>query len=212
MSIDKLVVSTILGDGHVCRRGVVKFHHSIVQKDYLLYKVSLLNNYGFKFRTYDTKSLSYGEIRDFVKADGYASSDAKQLRAILYPKGVKIAPREYTEQFGFLEWAIIYMDDGRENKLSHYNSLIDKKRVRKNCQVFVNRYEMSVESFDTPSKENLVDSLSNLGVESKVDKNGRIVISRAKSKEVFYEGVRNFVVPSMLYKMSALPNLSYVSQ
>lgn len=212
MSIDSLVVSTILGDGHVCRRGTIRFHHSIAQKDYLLYKVSILNNYGFKFRVYETSSFSYGKLRDFIKADGYASSDSKKLREIIYPNDIKTAPSKYINLFGFFEWSILYMDDGRENKISHYNSLINGKRIRKECPTFVSRYEICVESFDDSSKTNLMNNLKNLGIDSKIDKRGRIVISKAKSKEIFYIGIKEFIVPSMLYKLSALPNLSYIPQ
>ena len=209
MSIDKQVVACIIGDGHVSKRGGICLHHSIQQRELLEHKVDILTEFGFKFRIYETEQLSYGVLRKFIKADGYCSTNSKILRNILYPEGIKVIPQSYASVLDFKDWAIIYMDDGRENKISHVNSLIGGNRVRKESAPFVNRYEICVESFDMNSKVFLVENLNSIGVESKVDNRGRITISKASSKAAFYEGVSPYLIDSMKYKMSALPSLSY---
>lgn len=212
MSIDKEVVAILLGDGHVSKKGTISMHHGIAQKEYLMYKVECLSQHGFKMRVSEMDRPSYGKIRKFIKAEGYASSAAKELRSLLYPDGVKVVPTEYAEHFGFKDWSFIFMDDGRTNSISHYNTIIDNVRVRKETEKFTNRYEICTESFDSNSNNTLVSNLLSLGVESYINTSNRIVISRAKSKAVFYDGVKEYIVPSMFYKIDAIPSLSYKLQ
>ena len=212
MSIDNVVVACILGDGHVSARGRISLHHSAKQKDLLLHKVELLTAKGYKFRVYESEQMSYGSMRHFVRADGYASQSAKQLRALLYPQGVKTAPQQWVEQFTFADWAILYMDDGRQNVLSHTKNILSGVRTKVDCAPFVNRYEICTEAFDDVSKFYLCNSLLSLGVESAVDKRGRLVIRRAESKVTFFTGIAPYVIPSMQYKLSAIPTLSYKPQ
>ena len=212
MSLDKEVVAILLGDGHVSSRGIISMHHSASQKEYLLYKVSCLEKHGFKLKVRDTERMSYGVIRKFVKAEGYSSTDSKELRNIMYPNGNKIAPSEFVSEFDFKDWSFIFMDDGRCNSISHTNNLIDNIRVRKETERFTNRYEICTESFDIHSQNILISNLLKNNVEAYLSSRNRIVISKSASKVAFYEGVKDFVVPSMDYKISALPSLSYKLQ
>ena len=212
MSIDKVVVAILLGDAHVSKRGSISFNHSIDQKEYLEHKVSIMEDHGFKMRVYETDRLSYGKMRKFVRADGYVSTRSKELRNILYPQGLKIVPESYSEMFDFTDWSFIFMDDGRANVLSHTNNLINNIRIRKETEKFVNRYEICTESFDTTSNNLLMESLKGLGVESYISSRNRIIISKATSKVNFYEGINSYIVPSMNYKVSSLPTLSYKQQ
>lgn len=212
MSIDKVVVSILLGDGHVSKRGTIQIKHSIVQKEYLKFKCLILEQHGFKTRIYEREELSYGVLRKFVVADGYASSASKELRSILYPDGVKVVPACYVEEFDFLDWSFIFMDDGRANTLSHTNNLINGIRVRKETEKFTNRYEICTESFSKEDNSLLVKNLSVLGIDSYISNRNRIIISRAESKILFYEGIKVFIVPSMKYKIESIPSLSYKSQ
>lgn len=209
MSIDKEVIAILLGDGHVSQRNSISITHSISQKDYMLYKVEILESYGFKLRVRETEYMSYGKIRKFIKAEGYSSTDSKMLRSILYPNGIKVAPAEFVNEFNFKDWSFIFMDDGRANSISHTNNLINNVRVRKETDKFTNRYEICTESFDNNSQNILVSNLLKNGVDAYISNRNRIVISKSESKVAFYEGVKDFIVPSMSYKIEALPSLSY---
>ncbi len=212
MSIDKTVVSCVLGDGHVSKRGRISFHHSAKQKEYLQYKLGIMAAHGFSFRMHEYGAVSYGEFRDFVKAEGYASEESKGLREIIYPEGFKAVPEEFAKQFTFLEWAILYMDDGRQNVMKHTNNIINGERVRIETEPFVNRYEIDTQAFSERGVQILISNLSSLGVEARADKKGRICISRAKSKANFYLGVSPHIHSSMQYKISATPSLSFNSR
>ena len=212
MSIDKEVVALLLGDGHVSSRGIISIKHCIAQKEYALYKAEILLKHGFKTRWREVEQLSYGKMRGFIVVEGYASSESKSLRELLYPQGHKIVPDAFVNSFDFKDWSFIFMDDGRTNAISHYNTVINGERVRKETEKFTNRYEICTESFDTVSNVLLVNNLLSLGVESKVDNRNRIVITRSLSKIAFYNGIKDFIVPSMMYKIKPLPSLSYNSQ
>lgn len=212
MSVDKEIISILLGDGHVSKNGVISMHHGIAQKDYLMYKVDCLSKHGIKMRIRESDKLSYGEVRKFIKAEGYASNVAKEVRKLLYPDGKKIVPIEYAKCFDFRDWAFIFMDDGRTNYISHYNTVIGGVRTRVETKKFTNRYEICTESFDVDSNNALVSSLLSLGVESYISNSNRIIISRSSSKAVFYNGVKDYIVPPMLYKIDAIPSLSYKLQ
>ena len=209
MSIDKTVVSCVLGDGHVSKRGSISFHHSIAQKDYLIHKLDILSRYGFKFRVYEKASMSYGQMRNFIRADGYVSTKSKLLRGTIYPNGVKEVPPWAAHQFDFSDWALLYMDDGRQNVIRHTNNLINGERVRIECPPFVNRYEIDTQALDYRSLTLLINSLANLGVEASLDGKGRICVRKAASKAAFFLGVEAFIHPTMRYKVSALPSLSF---
>ena len=209
MSIDKVVVAIILGDGHVSKRSCISFHHSAKQHDYLMYKVSILEKYGYKFSIRRDTQPSYGKLRDFSRAEGYSSTSSKKLRTIFYPNGVKIAPGQFVKDFGFYEWAFIYMDEGRANTIGHYNTVINGKRTRVETQRAVNFYEICTDGLDNESVQALRDNLLSLGIESRVSKRNRIIISRANSKILFYEGIKSFIHPSLEYKISTRPTLSY---
>ena len=185
MSIDKTVVAILLGDGHVTTRGRISLHHGIAQKDYLLYKVGILNDNGFKMRVYEVEHPSYGEIRKFIKADGYCSNKSKQLRDLLYPNGVKEVPSYFSDAFDFRDWSFIYMDDGRANTLSHTNNLIGGVRTKVSTDKFVNRYEICTESFDDTSNKLLMENLLEKGVESYISKRNRIIIKEYKIQKCF---------------------------
>jgi len=122
---------------------------------------------------------------------------------------VKVAPEEFVKEFDFKDWSFIFMDDGRSNSISHTNNLINNIRVRKETDKFTNRYEICTESFDNNSQNILVSNLLKNGVEAYISNRNRIVISKSESKVAFYEGVKDFVVPSMGYKIESLPSLSY---
>lgn len=214
MNIDNMLLALVIGDGFIDKRGCIGFHHSIAQKNWLLYKVGILTSFGFSVRIKETERESYGKIRGFINARTLTTNIGKELREILYSTGEKIIPTGLANNFGYKEWAIIYQDDGRQNKIAHYNAVINKEKVRVECEPFVNRYCICSQGFNIPSQVELQNSLANLGIESSLYKvrggyGKQIVISRAKSKVDFHDGILPYVVDSMEYKLSAKPCLSY---
>ena len=99
------------------------------------------------------------------------------------------------------------------NKISHTNNIIGGTRIRVDCEPFVNRYEICL---GYPSDLLLValqKSLLKFQIESTVivrkDKQRNLSISKAESKIKFYELIKDFIHPSMQYKINIRPTLKY---
>ena len=107
----------------------------------------------------------------------------------------------------------MYQDDGRCNKISHYNSIIRGQRVRKECRPYVNRYELCLGFPSNDELEALQTSLTSLDIHSSIlkrkDGQRNLSIYRADSKINFYEGIKDYIHNSLLYKVSILPTINY---
>lgn len=205
----------IYGDGYINKRGEICMFHSISQKEYLYYKKNIIENYGFKTRVHIQNYIGgFGKNKSIVLTTT-TTSFSKELRNDWYVDSKKNIPNDLLRQFGWKEWGIIYQDDGRMNKIGHYNSLRNGVRQRVEVEPWVNRYEICL---GYPSDDELLSlqySLSNLGVYSSIlkrkDGQRNISISRAESKILFYENIRMNICDSMIYKMNLKPTISYTS-
>lgn len=109
--------------------------------------------------------------------------------------------------------AILFMDDGRQNTISHYNSKINGVRKRIETNKYVNRYEIATHNYTEDDIYVLISFLSEYDIESKIlYQHGYPILSISKtdSKNRFYEGIKPYVIESMKYKLSAKPSLSYI--
>lgn len=211
---DKRLIAMLIGDGFVTNNYSIGITHSIKQKRWMLYKISILLSCGFTISVKETIRMSYGKLRKFIQVRTTVSDLTKELRHLLYPQGEKIIPSGLLDNFDYEEWSIIYQDDGRQNKIAHYNTTKNKKHVRVECDPFVNRYDICSQGFNDTSNSELQKSLTTLGIESSFNKvkggYGKLLsISRAKSKLLFYKGIEKYVLDDMKYKLSAKPYLAY---
>lgn len=211
---DKKLMAMLIGDGFVTNEYSIGIYHSIKQKQWVFHKIGILTSCGFTVRVKESFRESYGKMRKFIHARTNVSDLTKELRNLLYPQGKKIIPPGFLNDFGYEEWSIIYQDDGRQNKIAHYNTVKNKKRIRVECDPFVNRYDICSQGFNRESNLELQTSLLNLGIESSFNKvkggYGKLLsVSRAKSKTLFYEGIKKYVLNDMKYKLSAKPHLAY---
>ncbi|OGM14272.1 hypothetical protein A2141_02855 [Candidatus Woesebacteria bacterium RBG_16_40_11] len=174
----QLILGCILGDGYMRKKvnAHLQITHSIKQKEYVLWKYSMLKNIvitapheyrgnagrvGYRFFT---KSLP--DITDFYNK--------------FYQNGKKIIPKDLT--LSPLSLAVLYMDDGSKSRKTCYF----------NCQ-----------QFDTISQNNLVKSLSKLNIEARFHKDKtykRIYIPFA-SIPLLIHTIKQYIVPTMRYKI-----------
>lgn len=218
INIDKVKFAGIIfGDGYITKNGNVCFRHSVLQKEYADYKSSKLFEY-FGLKT--NKYLQKKNENSFSKNDNYTvSSHSKNWTKILrdewYINSIKNIPPEIISNFKEEEWSFIYMDDGRLNKISHYNAIKNGMREKIFTDAFVNRYEICL---GYPSDE-VIDSLifslkNNMGIDSSIlvrkDGQKNISISKKDSKISFYEKILKFIHSSMKYKIETLPVLNYL--
>lgn len=82
MSEKSLVRALLIGDGCVDKRGRVLLHHAIAQKEWLMYKIGILEKQGFKVKVYEQNQKSFGTIRHFIKAETTVTTRSKNLRMV----------------------------------------------------------------------------------------------------------------------------------
>ena len=112
-----LLISMLLGDGTISNNNVFKLSHGYKQKEYLEWKINLLNEYGIK----------NNGLKEYVSTKGYNIGDVvyytqlsiipfvKLLRRIIYKPKKNYANRKILNRLNALGVAIWYMDDGHIN-------------------------------------------------------------------------------------------------
>ena len=112
----KLLIGLLLGDGTISSNYVFKLSHCIEQKEFLEWKIKLLENSLLKnngLKTY-TSVCGYNEGSVVVYSQLSINATIKALRRKLY-KPKKIITRKLLNWLEERELAIWYMDDGHLN-------------------------------------------------------------------------------------------------
>lgn len=112
-----LLIGMLLGDGTISNNYSYKLAHSESQKDYIEWKIKLLNNFGIK----------NSGLKSYIKTKGYCPNTIvyytqlniipfiKILRRVFYKPKKIIGNRKLLNRLDELGIAIWYMDDGHIN-------------------------------------------------------------------------------------------------
>ena len=112
-----LILAMLLGDGTISNNNVFKLSHGYKQKEYLEWKINLLNEYGIK----------NNGLKEYISTCGYnlgflvyysqmsITPFIKVLRRIIYKPKKNYANRKLLNRLDSLGLAIWYMDDGHIN-------------------------------------------------------------------------------------------------
>lgn len=109
-----LLIGLLLGDGTISNNNVFKLSHSIKQKDYLKWKIKMLNNYGLRNNGYH----EYTSVCGYNKGKGVCYTQLniipfiKVLKRVFYKPKKIIGNRKLLNRLNALGVAIWYMDDG----------------------------------------------------------------------------------------------------
>lgn len=192
-----LLIALLIGDGTISSNYVFKLSHSILQKQYLEWKVNLLNKYKIK----------NNGIKEYVSTCGYnigktvlysqmsTNSTIKALRRSVYsPK--KNITRKLLEWLNPLGLAIWYMDDGCIN--------INTSKQRSSIQ-----HTIKIATCTNINTTNIIIDYfkEKQGINFRPFKEGKNTFSIATSTEFdcenFIEIIKQYVleVPSLLYKI-----------
>lgn len=209
------IAALVLGDGHITKNGKLTIKHSISQEGYLDSKASELRGLGFRVSIRRVAPSGYGK-QECVRADTNVDPLLRKMRERFYPYGRKTAPADYISKFGWPEWAIVFQDDGRANVIRHYNVTTKGGSVRKDCEAFVNRYEMSLPTLSGRETNLILDRLAELGVEASLIYQRRtsqyqIAIMKAASKNRFFDGVLPHIHQDLAYKIAVRPSCGHAS-
>jgi recombination protein RecA len=109
-----LIIGMLLGDGTISNNYVFKLSHGYKQKEYLEWKINLLNEYGIK----------NNGLKEYISTCGYNLGSIvyysqtsvipfmKVLRRVIYKPIKNYANRKILNRLNSLGLAIWYMDDG----------------------------------------------------------------------------------------------------
>lgn len=112
-----LIIGMLLGDGTISNNYVFKLSHGEKQKEYMEWKIKLLNNHGIK----------NNGLKEYISKQGYNIGDIvyysqlsitpfiKLLRRVIYKPVKDYAKRKILNRLDALGVAIWYMDDGHIN-------------------------------------------------------------------------------------------------
>jgi recombination protein RecA len=192
-----LLIALLIGDGTISSNYVFKLSHSTLQREYLEWKVGLLNKYGIKnngVKEYISK-CGYNTGKSVLYSQMSLIPTIKALRRSVYtPK--KTITRKLLEWLNPLGLAIWYMDDGCIN--------VNTSKQRSSIQHTI-KIATCVDDDTIKTIINYFDEV--WGIHFRPFKEGKNAYSIASSSELdcekFIKIVKPYIeqVPSFLYKI-----------
>lgn len=192
-----LLIALLIGDGTISSNYVFKLSHSTLQREYLEWKVNLLNTYGIKnngVKEYISK-CGYNTGKEVLYSQMSLIPTIKALRRSVYvPK--KTITRKLLEWLNPLGLAIWYMDDGCIN--------VNTSKQRSSIQHTI-KIATCVDDSTIKTIINYFDEV--WGIHFRPFKEGRNTYSIASSSELdcekFIKIIKPYIeqVPSFLYKI-----------
>lgn len=206
----RLLIALLIGDGTISNNYVFKLSHSIEQKEYLEWKVNLLDRFGIKnngIKEY-VSSCGYNYGKRVLYSQMSLHSTIKALRRSIYvPK--KTFTRKLLNWLDELGLAIWFMDDGfiniNESEQRHgsvqrnirMSTCVDEQTCNMMINYFKERWDVEFRPFLEKSK------LYSLATRTNND------------TDRFIEIVKPYVeqVPSLLYKIrKSLTKEEFIAQ
>lgn len=188
----QIIVGKLLGDGQLetvnGRTYRLKIEHSIKQKDYVDWLYQELKDFTSsapKIKLQKVQGQEYNKIWFNTRYSGSLRFYAKQF----YRNGRKVVPKLIYRWLTPLSLAVWFMDDGS------IKSALHKARI------------INTQSFDKESVKRLINVLKKkFGLECKMrkQKEGYQIMILAEFADRFAKIIKNFVHPSMQYKLKGL--------
>jgi len=182
---EQLIIGTVLGDGHLYNykdTAMLKFDHSLKQKDYLFYKYNIIKNLCNKEPYYLTqKDKRTSKVYEKYSCRTKSLISLKKYRKLFYcPK--KQINLEICDLIDTMAVAIHYFDDGYLHKNRYY---------------YIAMYGYSKESVKLYME--MLKYKFNINASCK---NGNNLYIKADSIEKFTNLIKPYTVKSMEYKLS----------
>ena len=190
--IHQLLLGSMCGDGGIYIRhdGVTPRYsegHSVKQRGYLLWKKSIFEK-ELKISFYDYKDRT----KCFI--DSFVSNKLVYYRDLFYINGSrKVITKEVLDMLDPLGWAVFYMDDGCYDYF-HKNIIITACIYNKSVQLDIVSSLMD--------KYDVFASVVNKGCVN--GKDAYYVSMNVKNSIKFLNIIKDFVHPSMNYKLGSL--------
>lgn len=192
-----LLIGLLIGDGTITNHPDFKISHSINQEEFLNWKISLLDKYGFKhggLKKY-TSTCGYNTGKDVIYVRLKTNPTIKALRRSVYiPK--KTITRNLLNWLTPQEIAIWYMDDGCIN----VNTSIQRSSIQ---------YTIKIATCVDENTANIIIDYfkEKWNIKFRIFKEGKDTYSIASSTKEdcfkFVDLIKPYIeqVPSLLYKI-----------
>lgn len=189
------LIGMILGDAYLQKTGKqnsrIRLEHSVAQKEYLLWKVSLLQNYfQSSIQVIKRTNIHWHKTYSYVRIQSTSSPEVGKLQRLFYKESKKIIPDTFKRIFKDpLSLAIWFMDDG-------YYYPRDKMSY-----IYIPNYdEESLVNLLLALKENFL-----LMPQLKRKKKGLVLVLNVVETKKLVDIIKSYIIPSMLYKISLDP-------
>lgn len=194
-----VIIGTLLGDGFLQKTGKnnarLRLEHGFKQEPYLLWKVQILDDYFQSKPQYlERKNLKFGKSYQYVRAQSYSGSEFGKLLKLFYIANTKVIPEKIQDMLKDpLSVAVWFMDDGyyypRDRMAYIYLPKYNAKSVELLLQALKINFDL------TPYL--------------KIKKRGEYVfIFSVKETSKLINTIKEFVIPSMVYKLPSQQILS----
>lgn len=186
----RLLLSMCIGDGSVGKNGKIEIWHSINQEDYVRYKASLikplLTHDGLLYRD----SGNFKQVGFRVKISDYT----KLLRRILYTNGKKTISQKILNKLEPIHLAIWWMDDG--------SCSMEYCKPNNNIRSSISTLSTCISKEENQVIIDWFKSKYDIQFGQRKMKNNYALVCRLKEGRKLANIVRDFIIPSMEYKIS----------
>lgn len=208
----RLLKAMVIGDGCLdihkrYRNARFSCIHSIKQKDYLLWKRSLLEASGFKTRLdeyWNTTNIHTGMRAMFCRLESAVSPSLTELRNLMYPKIFGFRPG-ILDDLDALHLAIVFMDDGTKSFLRRRSGMRDGVRCRVECTPHIAKFRICLQSHGTVGVQQFRDwMLRKFSINSttSIIKGAPVLeIARIADKQRFVETIQPYIHETLKYKI-----------
>ena len=175
-----ILIGSMFGDGYITKLGRIQIEQGENQKDYLLWKYKMLQNIT-STKVCCAKRQKCSSAKITISYRFWTKQYFRSWRAIFYPLGIKIVPKDVEKVLSPLAMAIWFMDDGY---LRAKNSIA-----------------ISTDKFSVDDLGKICSVLSvKFHIKPKVVKSGKLYFG-VLATEKFINLVKPFIIPSMCYKI-----------
>ena len=190
-----VVIGMILGDAYLQKTGKqnarLRLEHSINQRAYLDWKVTILHNYfQSKVQTLTRVNTIWNKTYQYVRIQSMSSSDLGELQRAFYKASGKVVPENIALYLRSpLSLAVWFMDDG-------YYYPRDRMAY------------IYIPNLDEESRERLLLALkTNFSLEPvlKQKKKGLVLIFNVSETQKLMKLIKKYILPSMRYKIPLDP-------
>ncbi len=194
------IESMAIGDGCLEKTGKdsarLKIAHSIKQKDYLLWKYSLISKCVSKY-PYESDVKLNDKVYGTIRFSTASLPDIKKSYDIFYPNNKKILPESIVSNITKLRLLIWFLDDGSAG--------IDNSRGNRRVSQWVISSESFTEEENEMAKFYLLKNLNINAHIKKMSRNGKGFTNLGFSKSSgLYETLIDITPPYMTYKLTGV--------